>query len=535
MTQQSTTQQSTDSAAAADTSKKPQNGGRYRFAFRFSHWVLAICIPLLFLTGLSLHIASRHAGAGVPLELPEAFVGGRVYFRHWILALCFAPMVVTGLICTGYNRAFCRKSLCFLLGGGAIMILTGAALLYGRGLPCVYPFAQSTHAVVGMLLIPLAYIYHAVTGLTRKNKLLVPSFHPWKSIRLADIVLLVAVIIITDAFLVNNSPVQLADRTLKAKYVDLPLAESGGPFPVEGLSFDDAEPLDIHLASGIGFNNGRTTVTLRAMYDDDNLFILAEWDDITESRGYQPWVKTEDGWRQNLTIGSDEHIFYEDKFSLIFPIEDDPSFERFGCATQCHLGKHPESDYSAHYGYKGTDSLTDVWHWKGSRTGPFDQLDDKYWDVVDPEGKNIGRHGDPKDGGGYTKNITEDKTRPLMLPRDADVSLQRLGVLPIEDAVEYSDELAAQFEPGDIVEGIFGGPFEGDRGDVRCVAKHHDGQWHLYIQRKLDTGHTLEDGRPSDRKFEPGVAIPFGCAAFDHASKRHAYTHATYWLELLPK
>jgi hypothetical protein len=71
-------------------------------------------------------------------------------------------------------------------------------------------------------------------------------------------------------------------------------------------------------------------------------------------------------------------------------------------------------------------------------------------------------------------------------------------------------------------------PFQGDRGDVSSLACFEDGQWHLIMQRRLDTATEY------DVRFEPGAEYSFGAAAFDHTRWRHAYHYGTYKLALAP-
>jgi hypothetical protein len=258
------------------------------------------------------------------------------------------------------------------------------------------------------------------------------------------------------------------------------------------------------------------------MYDDDELFVKAEWDDPTEDRRYQPWRKTADGFKHLVTVSDDESKYYEDKFSLIFPAEPDWQFPIFGCAVYCHGGRG-EADHK--YGFKGYDRIVDVWHWKSTRSDPCGQVDDKYWAQLDLAAKDGGRHGDPKDSGGYAKNVSDDKAHPAYVPRDA--GKIRDGMIPADHAVKYGSDEAAQIlaetPVGAIIPGIVAAAAVGDRGDVSCTSQHKDGLWQLYIRRKLDTGHEGNEGRPTDVTFQPGGIHPFGCAAFDNTSKRHSY------------
>ena len=133
-----------------------------------------------------------------------------------------------------------------------------------------------------------------------------------------------------------------------------------------------------------------------------------------------------------------------------------------------------------------------------------------------------GRYGDPKDGGGYKNNDSKDQPHPAFL--QAERSAPGLGAILPGQEIEYTDELAAAIPPGTIVPGMISSPFQGDRGDLKCKSVHVNGLWTLYYRRKLDTGSEY------DVRFEPGGSYAFGCAAFDHVSKRHAYSFNVFRL-----
>jgi len=62
--------------------------------------------------------------------------------------------------------------------------------------------------------------------------------------------------------------------------------------------------------------------------------------------------------------------------------------------------------------------------------------------------------------------------------------------------------------------------------NVACQSHHRDGRWAVYMRRKLRTGSEF------DTQFAPGGRYAFGCTAFDHAGKRHAYALPVFHLVL---
>ena len=406
------------------------------------------------------------------------------------------------------------------MAGSLAMAVTSQILLSPIGPTPLYTIARLTHAVLGLAVLPIALVWHLFEGLGPHRAALVPAFHPWADPSWKRLPIIIPVALVTTCLVLNGLPMAPPWRDLVAERID----------PVDGsldsIDFGSAQPMAIELANGAGHDKGRVRITLQALHDGNELFVRARWPDREANRRYMPWKKTERGWEHLVTSENDESLYYEDKFALIFPTVASPRFERFGCAATCHVGSGSAFGRSQAYGYKGHVPEIDVWHWKATRTSSVGQIDDKYWSKIDFEAKDVGRHGDPKERGGYTKNVSEDHTHPAMLP--AEPEAVREGIIPADRAVEYTEDLAAAIPAGTIIPGMVAEAVVGDRGDVSCVARHSDGQWVLLIRRELDTG------SPHDAKFAPGGRYTFGCAAFDCSSKRHAYNHLVYRLELKP-
>jgi hypothetical protein len=489
------------------------------------HWLLWPSFLILALTGFSQHAISSPDWSLFGGRLPSWFWQGRVHLIHAWASLVFFPAIVVGAWLAWRRPVRLRTSHVVLLVGGLAVAFSGVLLASWPGPPAVYLTARWIHFVGGFLVLPLAFLWHLVDGLTKYRGWLLISFAPWQEPRWVHLIGFVLVALVTTCLVLSGLPLHPPWRDLVAEKCE------GDAADMSALPWDNALPLEIELSGGIGFDHGRTRVTLWALYNDEDLFLKAEWDDPTENRRYQPWRRTADGWKHLVTVSDDESHYYEDKFSLIFPAEPDWRFQMFGCALYCHGGRG-QADHK--YGYKGSDRIVDVWHWKGTRSDPCGQVDDKYWATLDLAAKDGGRHGDPKDSGGYSKNVSDDKTHPKCLPRDP--GKVRDGMIPAQDAVEYDSEEAAailaEIPEGAIIPGIVAAPAVGDRGDVSCTSKHDNGRWRLYIRRKLDTGHEGVEGRPTDVTFQPGGIYPFGCAAFNNSSKRHAYGLTPYRLVL---
>jgi len=506
-----------ESAEGAETDVVKPQGNPYAHLFRLLHWILPVTMVVGIVTGLSLHAVARPDWSLFSGVMPSWLLSGRVQVYHLAAAVVTSAGLVAVLYL--YWRHKTRRQVAHVvsLAAGVVLVVTGLLMLHPPQAAWIYTMARTLHFAAGVVVLPLALVWHVGEGLIRFPRFLVPAFHPWASARPGQLLAFVPLLMVFAVLILNVLPKPLAGRQLTAKRI------SATSDDLKALPWDSADPLTLELADGVGFDHGRTQVTLQALHDGEDLFVRAQWNDGTEDRQYQPWKKTEEGWQQLVTVGNDESYYYEDKFSLIFPTKTDLQFETFGCAAACHAGVGKGHAY----GSKGSDTLIDVWHWKATRADPVGQIDDKYWSFLEDAGPS-GRHGDPKDGGGYKKNVAKEGGHPAFLP--ASPKAVRQGGILADQAVAYDSEEAAkildEMPAGTIVPGMVLSPFQGDRGDVVCQSSHEDGRWEVLIRRKLDTGSEF------DTAFVPGQIHTFGCAAFDHSSKRHAYGFETYGLNL---
>ena len=432
------------------------------FLFRLLHWLAGASLLVLVLTGFSLHAVSRPAWSLFNGELPAMLWSGRVNLWHLSAALVFAPSVIAMLWLVRRGRFWRRPTLVILLVGGVVMAISGLVMSCAFGSFALYSLTLSVHTALGLVLMPIAFFWHTLCGLTVHWRQLVPTFHPWAKAQVGPVLAFLALAVVTSCLLLNGLPAHPNCYDLHAQRVpstELALTE------LAALPWGDAKPLMIHLFNGSEHQAGQTRVWLRALHDGTDVFVKAEWLDDDENRQYMPWRKVGSKW-EHLRTGPaggpmlDECLYYEDKFALAFPIEPDWRFERAGCAVYCHAGG------GRAYGYKGSTRPVDVWHWKATRTDPLGQVDDKYWSQVDFDAKDVGRHGDPKESGGYSKNIPKDAPHPSFLPDE--LTAIHGGIIPASHAVEYSEAAAQKIREGTILPGIVASPFVGDRGSIEC-------------------------------------------------------------------
>ncbi|MCP4305140.1 MAG: ethylbenzene dehydrogenase, partial [bacterium] len=224
------------------------------------------------------------------------------------------------------------------------------------------------------------------------------------------------------------------------------------------------------MFGGANFEGGKTKASIKAVYSGDMLYMLAQYDDPTQSIRRFPYQKQADGsWvklRDPNDKGGDDNVYYEDKLAVIWNTSNSMSgFGQQGCMATCHTG---EADKP--FGNKYTTNegeIGDIWHVKLVRTIPTGRTDDQYLDHLRYDKEvmpSAGRHGDPKTGGGYT-NIELVSGAPEFMHKNAIPANEEGGTyyLKEEDKAPFDD---SKFEAGDEVASIVVTPFEGDRGDV---------------------------------------------------------------------
>jgi len=226
-----------------------------------------------------------------------------------------------------------------------------------------------------------------------------------------------------------------------------------------------AREIKIPVAGGANLPNGSTEVSLRALYTDTEVFFLAQWRDKTQSYQRSPWKKQGDGSWIKLTDpddkGGDSNKYYEDKLAILWNINT-TGFEAAGCMVACHAGE-PGKPYGNKY-TANPGELLDLWHWKSVRTGPVGQIDDQYVDSTrydKDKSPDAGRKSDPKSGGGYVDNVSDDKKGPKF---GAKGNKPAPPYWILDQEKEPFDD--SKYKAGNEVAGIIIAAFTGDRGEI---------------------------------------------------------------------
>jgi hypothetical protein len=306
-----------------------------------------------------------------------------------------------------------------------------------------------------------------------------------------------------------------------------------------------AEAIEIEVDGG--FNGFETVAVLKAVYTEDTVYFLLTYEDPTESWYRSPWVKQEDGtWKQDKDPddkGGDNNLYYEDKFSMIWNINNSiASFQEKGCNGACHVGENEDLKPYGNKYTKNEGELGDIWHWKSVRN--LNQIDDQYldWTRFDAEkAKEAGRKSDAKDSGGYADNFASmpdpndatktvaDKSMPGFISSGYDATGYPGYILDNEKVAVTKEELDAM-PAGTIIPGIIKSEIVGDRGQISAGWKWADGKWTIEFSR------TLVTGSETDVQFDDLTAqYFFGIAVFENAQVRHAYQNGVSSMVFKPR
>ncbi len=282
-----------------------------------------------------------------------------------------------------------------------------------------------------------------------------------------------------------------------------------------------AKPISVALSGGMNFAGGKgeTTATIKAVYSGDMVYFLIQYADPTNSIRRGPFQKQADGtWKKLVDPadkGGDDNVYYEDKWAMIWNSNNSiAGFDKMGCAVACHAGE-PGKPFGNKY-TSTAGELGDMWHMKGSRTGPLGKVDDQYLDHTRFDAKtdpNAGRKSDP--GGPEYKAFSLVNGKPEFMNKDGKAA-NAGGTYYIVDGsqVAFDD---SKFKPGDEVASFLIFPLKGDRADINVANSWSNGVMTSEVSRKLTTGSKF-DIQFSDLSAQYG----FGFAAFDNAQVRHA-------------
>jgi cytochrome b561 len=312
-----------------------------------------------------------------------------------------------------------------------------------------------------------------------------------------------------------------------------------------------AKPVTILTQQGANLGGtGESKVEVRAVHDGQKVYFAFTWEDPSRSLRRVPVIKKADGWHFLATRVdlADVQDFYEDKLAIGF--SRSPTF---GSGQSTYLGPKPLADKPAPIhglGYHYTDpgNLMDVWQWKASRGGHLGYVDDQYFEAprettpAEAAGQARYQAGYWNDPGRVIYSYNYPNVPPgspsgpmklQRLPKDWKATVAALGKFDLNpdssdtegahwwmmtdtETVPYSAELDATIPVGTVLPAVLiSGNYEGDRADLRGVAKWKDGHW------TLETARALKTGSKFDHDFVPGRDLYMWVNVFDHTQIRH--------------
>ncbi|GJD50260.1 hypothetical protein OPKNFCMD_2997 [Methylobacterium crusticola] len=316
-------------------------------------------------------------------------------------------------------------------------------------------------------------------------------------------------------------------------------------------AWNRARPVQVRTMQGANFGgSGETTVEVRALHDDKDVYFAFRWWDPSRSLRRVPMVKQADGWHVQDADAAKADVtrYYEDKLAVVFSDSD-----AFGAGGATHMGPTalagaplPLNRRGYHYTTDG--SFIDMWQWKAARGGLLGVVEDMHIgpptepSAAERAGKaryQAGYWGDPGSSmyrynfafegpGGYRGAVT-----PLRLPKDWRATLAGLGpvdpdpdagvaagstwwMIEASDTVPYSKEADDAIPVGTIMPGVLiTGSYTGERAGITASADWSGDHWTLVARRKLAAGSKY------DKDFAPGSRYYLWVSAFDHTQTRH--------------
>jgi len=351
----------------------------------------------------------------------------------------------------------------------------------------------------------------------------------------------------------SSTTVLLAKKALVAPTVD----------GVIDASWSNAQELIVtasvpDLADNVfqGYVGDKYDAVVKAQYDDEYVYFLAEWKDANLSISRDTWYfdPATKLWEQESNKPVFEggvkvrDAFYEDKFAMLFDVNESvPGWDAETCYASCHTGLTQEQGYARHY-TEGAGEAVDMWHWKMARTNFYGTFDDQNQTSVKGDDFN-GRHSDAGVGpysdnrqdllldgtgisvrvpkyaipgkenyGWITEHEINDNTAKLITAVGSDGKLSFEGgvIDPVADVNYQRDgEKTALYGMASITTKPVMGT--GSRADIIAMGTFTGTGWILEFKRKLDTGdHEL------DVTFDTSKEYPFGLGIFDNAAIAHA-------------
>jgi hypothetical protein len=229
---------------------------------------------------------------------------------------------------------------------------------------------------------------------------------------------------------------------------------------------------------GRNANLGKKDVVMKAIKQDDTLYIWARWPDATSNLWADRFAATglTGDWTQDTAFG-------EDKFFILFDAQNNGD-EGADCATMCHATEHKTTG----------GGNADVWKWMATKTNPAFLAEDEWWG-----GTGRGEDLTAINTFAYRSNLNNLAQTPIYM--HVDDTLFKGPYLYTSDTVSLNPTFpfpAGYALPGYYIDStIYNSPDRGQssRWDVLAVAEHDSSvamaerTWTVVFARALNTGY----------------------------------------------
>jgi hypothetical protein len=305
-------------------------------------------------------------------------------------------------------------------------------------------------------------------------------------------------------------------------------------------------------------------VTLRSVYDQQNIYFLVEWTAPEQSVLDRPWYYNPITrlWAREaaLPVFDDNgfkirEAFNEDKLAFLWNINNSTyAFESQTCYASCHMNSATVLGAAATGGNHWTNQINeriDMWHYHLMKDAPYGQLSDEYQDWAGGLNNSNGRKRDnqAKATDGTTTNtqnlVITGTTTTTAVPRwIIPEAINQLYILASDTLSGGSARLVTAvsstgvltYNGGTIdpnigtnyqregasvgmkcISSVMVSPFSGNRSDISAKAIYTGTGYIAEIKRKLKT----EDNVNQDVDFSDLRDKVFGVAVFNRADIAH--------------
>lgn len=275
-------------------------------------------------------------------------------------------------------------------------------------------------------------------------------------------------------------------------------AKTSAAFTIDGRADEDAWSAAPQTTVKLNGDAGveAKTITLRALYDSTNIYLVAEYKDATPFKIGEPWTYDGTSW----TKGS-----FDDSLSFVWNMNDsikDFDTKGFGVMTTplrqgLDIFDFQIADPAGRY----RSYQADYWGWCGMPEfyGRGDDMIFRYNNNPVAPAITIQHDASVNDKPWIRNEQTVGgKTIPIYKYRAGKTlaNTPRPYLTDVEPITDY-----AAFKPGDqepYVIGIEGAVWGGSKDDIKTKGKTTAGTWTVEFARALDTGHA------DDIKLTPG-------------------------------